>query len=364
MYDKFFRRAFPHTTEKLGIVYTPVEIVDFILRSVNEVLQEHFGQTLGSKGVHIMDPFTGTGTFITRLLQSELIGSDEMEYKFRNEIHANEIVLLAYYIAAINIEAVYHGLSDKHAYESFDGICLTDTFQLHESNDLISRYLPDNSERRKRQKATNIQVIVGNPPYSAGQKSANDDAANTSYPELDEKIQYTYAAHSTATSKKALYDSYIRAFRWASDRIGDFGIVAYVTNSGWIDGNATNGMRACLVEEFSNLYIFNLRGNARTSGEQRRKEKGNVFGEGSRTPVAISVLVKNPEAIGRGRIFYHDIGDYLSQKDKLETIRGFGSINGITKMDRWETIIPDENNDWLNHVDPSFPSSTVNRVSH
>ena len=352
--DKFFRRAFPHTTEKLGIVYTPVEIVDFILRSVNEMLQEHFGQTLGSKGVHIMDPFTGTGTFITHLLQSELIGSDEMEYKFRNEIHANEIVLLAYYIAAINIEAVYHGLSGKNDYASFEGICLTDTFQMYESDDLISHYLPDNSERRKRQKATNIQVIVGNPPYSAGQKSANDDAANTSYPELDEKIQYTYAAHSTATSKKALYDSFIRAFRWASDRIGDFGIVAYVTNSGWIDGNATNGMRACLVEEFSDLYIFNLRGNQRTSGEMPRKEGGKIFGSGSRTPVAISVLVKNPEAEERGRIFYHDIGDYLSQKDKLETIRGFGSINGITKMDRWETITPDENNDWLNHVDPSF----------
>ena len=354
LYDKFFRRAFPHTTEKLGIVYTPVEIVDFILRSVNEMLQEHFGQTLGSKGVHIMDPFTGTGTFITRLLQSELIGSDEMEYKFRTEIHANEIVLLAYYIAAINIEAVYHGLSDKHAYEPFDGICLTDTFQMHESNDLISRYLPDNSERRKRQKATNIQVIVGNPPYSAGQKSANDDAANTSYPELDEKIRATYAAHSTATNKNALYDSYIRAFRWASDRIGDSGIVAYVTNAGWIDGNATDGMRACLVEEFSDLYIFNLRGNQRTSGELSRKEGGKIFGSGSRTPVAISVLVKNPEAQERGRIYYHDIGDYLSQRDKLDSIRGFESVKGIAKKGSWVTLTPDENNDWLNQSDNSF----------
>ena len=354
LYDKFFRRAFPRTTEKLGIVYTPVEVVDFILHSVDEMLQEHFGQTLGSKDVHIMDPFTGTGTFITRLLQSKLIGPEEMEYKFRNEIHANEIVLLAYYIAAINIEAVYHGLSGKNDYASFEGICLTDTFQMYESDDLISHYLPDNSERRKRQKAMNIQVIVGNPPYSVGQKSANDDAANTSYLELDEKIQSTYAAHSTATNKNALYDSYIRAFRWASDRIGSSGIVAYVTNAGWVDGNATDGMRACLVEEFSDLYIFNLRGNARTSGEQRRKEKGNVFGEGSRTPVAISVLVKNSEAKERGRIFYHDIGDYLSQKDKLDTIRSFNSISGITEKDSWEAITPDENNDWLDQVDPGF----------
>ena len=354
LYDKFFRKAFPRTTEKLGIVYTPVEIVDFILRSVNEMLQDHFGQTLGSKDVHIMDPFTGTGTFITRLLQSELIGPEEMEYKFRSEIHANEIVLLAYYIAAINIEAVYHGLSGMNDYTSFEGICLTDTFQMYESEDLISHYLPDNSERRKRQKATNIQVIVGNPPYSVGQKSANDDAANTSYLELDEKIQSTYAAHSTATNKNALYDSYIRAFRWASDRIGSSGIVAYVTNAGWVDGNATDGMRACLVEEFSDLYIFNLRGNARTSGEQRRKEKGNVFGEGSRTPVAISVLVKNPEAKERGRIFYHDIGDYLSQEEKLEITRGFESISGITDKDSWEVIVPDENNDWLTQTDKSF----------
>jgi predicted helicase len=353
LYDKFFRRAFPRTTEKLGIVYTPVEIVDFIIHSVNEVLQSEFGQTLGSPGVHILDPFTGTGTFITRLLQSGLIAPEEMEHKFRHEIHANEIVLLAYYIAAINIEAVYHGLQGGD-YVPFEGICLTDTFQMYESDDLISHYMPDNSERRKRQKATDIRVIVGNPPYSAGQGSANDNNANVAYPTLDGRIRDTYAARSTATLKNSLYDSYIRAFRWASDRIGDAGVMAYVTNAGWVDGNAADGMRACLAEEFSDLYIFHLRGNQRTSGELSRREGGKIFGSGSRAPIAISVLVKNPDAVDRGRIHFHDIGDYLDQKQKLAIIRNFDSIAGISTVDGWSRITPDEHHDWLNQRDDSF----------
>lgn len=353
LYDKFFRRAFPRTTEKLGIVYTPVEIVDFIIHSVNEVLQSEFGQTLGSPGVHIIDPFTGTGTFITRLLQSGLIAPEEMEHKFRHEIHANEIVLLAYYIAAINIEAVYHGLQGGE-YVPFEGICLTDTFQMYESDDLISHYMPDNSERRKRQKATDIRVIVGNPPYSSGQNSANDNNANVAYPTLDGRIRDTYAAKSTATNKNALYDSYIRAIRWASDRIGDAGVMAYVTNAGWVDGNAADGLRACLAAEFSELYIFHLRGNQRTSGELSRREGGKIFGSGSRAPIAISVLVKNPEATQRGRIHFHDIGDYLDQKQKLAIIRDFGSIGGIAATQGWTQIEPDEHSDWLKQRDGSF----------
>lgn len=353
LYDKFFRRAFPRTTEKLGIVYTPVEIVDFIIHSVNEVLQSEFGQTLGSPGVHIIDPFTGTGTFITRLLQSGLIAPEEMEHKFRHEIHANEIVLLAYYIAAINIEAVYHGLQGGE-YVPFEGICLTDTFQMYESDDLISHYMPDNSERRKRQKATDIRVIVGNPPYSKGQESANDNNANVEYPTLDARIRDTYVARSTATLKNSLYDSYIRAIRWASDRIGDAGVMAFVTNAGWVDGNAADGLRACLSEEFSDLYIFHLRGNQRTSGELSRREGGKIFGSGSRAPIAISVLVKNPEATERGRIHFHDIGDYLDQKEKLAIIRDFGSIRGISLANGWVEIEPDEHNDWLKQRDGSF----------
>uniref|UniRef100_UPI0030DBBC85 DEAD/DEAH box helicase n=1 Tax=uncultured Parvibaculum sp. TaxID=291828 RepID=UPI0030DBBC85 len=354
LYDKFFRRAFPRTTEKLGIVYTPVEVVDFIIHSVAEVLKSEFGQTLGSEGVHIIDPFTGTGTFITRLLQSGLISHEEMERKYRHEIHANEIVLLAYYIAAINIEAVYHGIMDGE-YVPFEGICLTDTFQMYEKGDLISHYLPDNSERRKRQRELDIRVIMANPPYSAGQTSANDNNANVSYPGLDERIRETYAASSRARLKNSLYDSYIRAIRWGSDRLGSSGgIMAYVTNAGWIDGNAMDGLRKCLKEEFSSLYIFHLRGNQRTKGEMSRKEGGKIFGSGSRAPIAITLFVKNPRSTESGKIFLHDIGDYLSQQEKLSIIRDFGSVGGISDADSWEEVVPNAQNDWLNQRDGSF----------
>ncbi|EJN2458215.1 DEAD/DEAH box helicase [Escherichia coli] len=354
LYDKFFRNAFPRMTERLGIVYTPVEVVDFIIHSVNDVLKQEFGQTLADKGVHILDPFTGTGTFITRLLQSGLIPSDKLAYKFKNEIHANEIVLLAYYIAAINIEAVYHGITEESEYTPFEGICLTDTFEMYEKDDLVSAVLVDNSERRKRQKALDIRVIIGNPPYSSGQSVGNDNNANVKYPLLDKRIELTYAKYTTATLKSSLYDSYIRAIRWASDRIGEQGVIGFVTNGGYIDSNSADGLRKCLAEEFSSLYFFHLRGNARTSGEVRRKEKDNVFGQGTRTPIVIAILVKNPAAIQSGQIYFHDIGDYLTREDKLEKISEFSSINGIEKSHGWQKIIPDCYNDWLNQRDDSF----------
>ena len=354
LYDKFFRNAFPKMTERLGIVYTPVEVVDFIIHSVNEVLQSEFGQTLGSKGVHIIDPFTGTGTFITRLLQSGLIKPEELAYKYKNEIHANEIVLLAYYIAAINIEAVYHSLSGGD-YAPFEGICLTDTFQLYEQDkDLLAKLMPDNSNRRTLQKALDIRVIMGNPPYSVGQKSENDNADNVIYTKLDGRIRDTYAKRSKATLSKGLYDSYIRAIRWASDRIGEKGVVAYVSNAGWLDANTADGLRLCLAEEFANIHVFHLRGNARTSGETRRKEKDNVFGMGTRTPVAIALLVKNPAADAHGQINFHDIGDYLARDEKLAIIARFGSVGGISQASGWQAIAPDEHGDWLGQRDRSF----------
>ncbi|WP_414039272.1 DEAD/DEAH box helicase [Acidithiobacillus sp. M4-SHS-6] len=355
LYDKFFRNAFPRMTERLGIVYTPVEVVDFILHSVAHLLETEFGQTLGSEGVHILDPFTGTGTFITRLLQSGLINPAQLPYKYQHEIHANEMVLLAYYIAAINIEAAYHGIMGGE-YQPFEGICLTDTFQLYEKEDLVDNMaaLEENDARRRRQKRLDIRVIVGNPPYSAGQTSANDNNANISYPHLDERIQETYAKRSVMTSVRQLYDSYIRAIRWASDRIGNNGIIGFVTNAGWIEANLADGLRKALVEEFSSLYVFHLRGNQRTSGEQSRKEGGKIFGSGSRAPIAISLLVKNPNAAAPGQIYFHDIGDYLSREDKLETIARFGSVAGITEADAWNHIIPDAHGDWLKQRDNSF----------
>ncbi|WP_018902751.1 type ISP restriction/modification enzyme [Variovorax paradoxus] len=353
LYDKFFRNAFPKMTERLGIVYTPVEVVDFIIHSVNHILKTEFNQTLGSDGVHIIDPFTGTGTFITRLLQSGLITPEQLPRKYKQEIHANELVLLAYYIAAINIEAVYHSIVGGE-YAPFEGICLTDTFQMYEKDDMVDALSVDNSARRKRQKKLDIKVIIGNPPYSAGQDSANDNNQNVDYPHLDERIRGTYAERSKATLKNALYDSYIRAIRWASDRIGTSGVVGFVTNAGFLNANTADGMRKCLADEFSSIYVFHLRGNQRTSGEQSRKEGGKIFGSGSRAPIAISLLVKNPDATRSGQIHFHDIGDYLAREEKLEKISTFGSVAGISAAGAWKTIVPNQHGDWLKQRDAGF----------
>ncbi|MDR1583311.1 MAG: DEAD/DEAH box helicase family protein [Prevotellaceae bacterium] len=298
LYDKFFRTAFPLMVERLGIIYTPVEVVDYIIHSVNDVLQKEFGRTLSDENLHILDPFTGTGTFITRLLQSGLIRSEDLPRKFAREIHANEIVLLAYYIASVNIENVYHDLMQGEAgtYIPFNGICLTDTFQLGETEEgksLFSEMFPQNSVRVQEQQKAPLMVIMGNPPYSIGQKSANDNAQNQSYPKLDNRIEETYAKASNAGLNKSLYDAYIKAFRWSADRLGNNdGVIAFVSNGAWLDGNSTDGFRQCLEQEFSSIYVFNLRGNQRTSGELSRKEGGKIFGSGSRTPIAITILVK------------------------------------------------------------------------
>lgn len=359
LYGKFFENAFPKLRERLGIVYTPVEVVDFIIHSINDVLQSEFGQTLGSRNVHILDPFTGTGTFVTRLLQSGLITAEELQHKYEHEIHANEIVLLAYYIAAINIEQVYHSISGGD-YAPFSGICLTDTFNLSTGKgSWHDQPTKDNSARLARQRHLDIRVIMGNPPYSVGQTSANDDNQNLAYAKLDQRIRDTYAASSNNTMVRALYDSYIRAIRWASDRIGDSGVIGFVSGAGWIDGKAADGMRKCLAEEFSSLYLFHLRGNQRTSGERSRKEGGKIFGSASRTPVVISILVKNPEAEDVGQIVFHDIGDYLSEKQKLSIIANFKSVSGITAADGWKTITPDHYYDWIDQRDNTFESFIV-----
>jgi predicted helicase len=252
------------------------------------------------------------------------------------------------------IKGDLEGFASDVAYQPFEGICLTDTFQLYEKEDLIDQILVQNSARRKRQKKLDIRVIIGNPPYSAGQTSANDNNQNVAYPYLDERIRSTYAERSTATNKNALYDSYIRAIRWASDRIGDSGVIGFVTNAGFTEANTADGLRQCLAEEFSSIYVFHLRGNQRTSGELSRKEGGKIFGSGSRAPIAISLLVKNPEAVQHGQIFFHDIGDYLSREDKLGKVSDFASVAGITVNCGWQTIEPDQHGDWLKQRDDSF----------
>lgn len=357
LYEKFFKTALPKEVEKLGIVYTPTECVDFIIHSVEHLMKKEFGKSLSDHGVHIIDGFTGTGTFIVRLLQSGVIKPEDLLYKYTNDIHANEIVLLAYYIAAINIEETFHELNGNKEYVPFDGIVLTDTFQLYEDTDehewtrnINELTLPQNSERALKQRELPITVCIGNPPYSIGQKSANDDAANLSYPNLDNKIMNTYAVKSKANLKKGLYDLYIKAFRWASDRIKENGIVAFITNGSYIDNQGMDGFRKSLLDEFTSVYVFNLRGNQRTSGEQSRKEGGKIFGSGSRTPVAITCLVKNKNKNSDNFIHYYDIGEYLSREQKLSIVNKFKDISNIN----WLNIVPDENNDWINRRKNSF----------
>lgn len=359
LYDKFFRTAFPMMVERLGIVYTPTEVVDYIIHSVDAVLRKEFGRTLSDENLHILDPFTGTGTFITRLLQSGLIKPEDLKRKYGKEIHANEIVLLAYYIASVNIENVYHDLQNNSSdtYVPFNGICLTDTFQLGESKngeDLFSDMFPQNSRRVQEQQKAPLRVIIGNPPYSIGQKSANDNAQNQKYSKLEKRIEETYAIGSSATSVKALYDAYIKAFRWASDRLDpkNGGVISFVSNGAWIDGNGMDGFRHCLEKEFSSIYVFNLRGNQRTSGELSRKEGGKIFGSGSRTPISVTLLVKKPNHQGKAVIRYHDIGDYLSRDEKLDIVKKMKSIANADMS--WQTLSPNEHNDWINHRSNSF----------
>ena len=354
LYEEFFRRALPNAVEALGIVYTPVEIVDFINRAVNDLLGRHFGgATLSDEGVHILEPFVGTGTFITRLIQTGLIASDALERKYAGELHANEITLLAYYIAAMNIENAYQGMQPGAEYRPFDGIVLTDTFQMSEEGDPMDAvFFPRNNDRADRQKGLDIRVIVSNPPWSAGQRSQNDDNQNMSYPTLDASIRSTYAERSSFTLKNSLYDSYIRAIRWASNRLGespDGGVIGFVTNGGWLDGNAASGLRDTLTREFHHIYVYNLRGNSRTSGEQVRREGGNVFDV--RVGIAITLLVKQPGPVpaGGGAISYHDIGDYLSRDEKLAAVAE-ASIENLP----WQRITPNEHHDWLNQRDRRY----------
>jgi predicted helicase len=346
LYDKFFKTAFPRMAERLGIVYTPVEVVDFIIHSADDALKQEFGVGLTDEGVHILDPFTGTGTFMVRLLQSGLIQAEDLARKYQKELHANEIILLAYYIAAINIEETYHDLS-KRDYEPFQGIVLTDTFQLAEGNALQNSMSAENSERAKRQKLNDIRVIIGNPPYSAGQTSENDNNQNLKYEQLDNRIRNTYAEHSTGVNKNSLYDSYIRGIRWASDRIKDKGMVCYVSNGAFIDSNAMDGLRKSLTDEFSRIYCFNLRGNIRKFD---KAEGQNIFGSASMTPVAITLLIKNPKHKDTKELFYYDIGDCLTQKEKLEIISKFKSIDAIS----WQKLTPNDSNDWINQRSEEF----------
>lgn len=369
LYENFFKQAFPAQADALGVVYTPVEIVDFIIRSVDDLSKKHFGAGITDEGVHVLDPFTGTGTFIVRLLQSGVITPHDLARKYTNELHANEIMLLAYYIAAINIEATYHGLIKEQAdtaeapYLPFEGIVLGDSFQMTEDNNTFDlEIFTSNNQRAQRQLDTDIRVILGNPPYSAGQSSANDNNANASYPSLDTRIRETYTAASSAISARTLYDSYIRAIRWGTDRIGDRGVLAYVSNGGYVDDNTADGLRKTFTEDFDHLYIYNLRGNQRAAGELSRREGGKVFGSGSRATVAIMLGVKDPSHKGTCILHYRDIGDNLTREDKLQIV-GESTVTSTA----WEIITPTRKGEWINqsndHFDTFLPLGDKKRTA-
>ena len=360
LYDRFFSQAFPRMSERLGIVFTPVEVVDFIIRSADDAMRTAFGQSLGDPGVAIIEPFAGTGTFVARLLQLGVIPPEALEHKYKNDIFANEFVLLSYYIASINIEQVYHQVRAEQGvdegYVEFPGMTLTDTFQLHEGDGTITEDfegLAANNERAKAEKNSTITVIVMNPPYSAGQNSANDNNQNLAYPRLDERIAETYADRSSGTNKNSLYDSYFRALRWASDRIGERGVIAFVSNSSFVDGNSADGVRLSLQEEFSQIFIYNLRGGIRGKlGDSAKREGGNVFP--IMTGVAVTVLVKDPTHSGPANIFYAEAEDYATRQEKLDQISTYGSIGGISGSDAFRSIAPNQHGDWISSRDERF----------
>ncbi len=356
LYERFFRNAFPLTTQKLGIVYSPPEVVDFINKSTNYLLNKNFGKSFNDKNIHILDPFSGTGTFISRLISSGLIDSKNLKRKYESELHANEIVLLAYYIAGINIESVYHEIVRENQYKSFDGMVLTDTFHLYEQDrDMIAQLLPDNSNKRTSQKKRDIRVIIGNPPYSAKQKSAKDDNQNIKYPNLDENIRRNFSVTSSAVLKQDLYDSYIRSFFWASERIKEEGVIGFVTNSGWIDREFASGMRKYFSNKFNEIYILNLRGDIRKNilSKGSAKEGENIFGQGSMTGICITLLVRNKNA-KKNQIRYFDIGDNLSKIGKQKKLRNFESIKYLEDNNLFLDIKPNENNEWINKGNPKF----------
>ncbi len=307
LYGKFFDSAFPKMADRLGIVYTPVEVVDFILKSVDHVSRENFGKGLTDEMVNVIDPFTGTGTFLTRLMSPdlELILDADIERKYKHELFASEIVLLAYYIAAVNCESVYG--SRTGSFKQFEGLSLCDTFNPGQLEEHTGDIMAEPKKRIRKQRESEINVVICNPPYSGGQSTANEDNKNVSHPILERHIKNTYIRMAPKGNKRGLYNSYVKALRWASDRIGDSGVIGFITPSGFITGNSEAGIRACLEMEFTDIYCFDLRGDVKGKQDWRR-EGGKIFGSGSTVGTAITILVKNP-AKHHSTIHYHDIGD-------------------------------------------------------
>ena len=353
LYGEFFKHAMPKAAASLGIVYTPVEAVDFILRSVEDVLRAEFGASIAGEGVHILDPFVGTGTFIARLLSGGFASPADLARKYADELWANDVVLLAYYVAAANIEAAYREAAGAPDYAPFPGIVLADTFQTTEylgRPPLSDAFIKGNSDRLERQKAADIRVIIGNPPWSIGQSRANDENKNREYPALRARVSETYNKNSGAG--KNSMDTYVQAIRWASDRIAESergGVVAFITNGGFIDSIGGDGLRKTLTQEFHKVYCLNLRGDHRRAGERGRQEGGNIFGVGSRASVAVLICVNKPGAPSGAALLYRDVGDYLTAGEKLAYLMD----NRLADLP-WQPIAPNAAGDWINQRSEDF----------
>ncbi|BCI99888.1 DEAD/DEAH box helicase [Helicobacter pylori] len=354
LYNTFFKVAFRKQSEKLGIVYTPIEVVDFILRATNGILKKHFNTDFNDKNITIFDPFTGTGSFIARLLSKEndLISDEALKEKFLNHLFAFDIVLLAYYIALINITQAAQNRDGS--LKNFKNIALTDSLDFYEEkNDKgvfdLFKDLEENKEIKDTLADQNIRVIIGNPPYSAGAKSQNDNNQNLSHPKLEKRVYEKYGKNSTAKVGATTRDTLIQSIYMASELLKDKGVLGFVVNGGFIDSKSADGFRKCVAQEFAHLYVLNLRGNARTSGETFQKEGGQIFDSGSRATIAIIFFVKDA-SVKNSAIHYYDIGDYLKREDKLNRLANFTDLNEIP----FKTIIPNNKGDWINQRNDAF----------
>ncbi|GHR59400.1 helicase [Helicobacter pylori] len=354
LYNTFFKVAFRKQSEKLGIVYTPIEVVDFILRATNGILKKHFKTDFNDKNITIFDPFTGTGSFIARLLSKEngLISDEALKEKFLNNLFTFDIVLLAYYIALINITQAAQNRDGS--LKNFKNIALTDSLDFYEEkNDKgvfdLFKDLEENKEIKSTIEKQNIRVIIGNPPYSAGAKSENDNNQNLSHKNLEKRVYEKYGKNSTAKVGATTRDTLIQSIYMASDLLKDKGVLGFVVNGSFIDSKSGDGFRKSVAKEFAHLYVLNLRGNARTSGETFKKEGGKIFDSGSRATIAIIFFVKDA-SVKNSAIHYYDIGDYLKREEKLNKLANFSDLDAIP----FETIIPNNKGDWINQRDDAF----------
>ncbi len=355
LYNTFFKEAFRKQSEKLGIVYTPIEVVDFILRATDGLLKKHFNTDFNDKNITIFDPFTGTGSFIARLLSKEnaLISDEALKEKFQKNLFAFDIVLLAYYIALINITQAAQNRDSS--LKNFKNIALTDSLDYLEEKSakgVIPGFedLKENKEIKTTMEKQNIRVIIGNPPYSSGAKSENDNNQNLTHPKLEKWVYDTYGKNSTSRSVgKTTRDTLIQSIRMASDLLKEQGVLGFVVNGSFIDSKSADGFRKCVAKEFSHLYVLNLRGNQRTSGEVSKKEGGKIFDSGSRATVAVIFFVKDSSAPNH-TIFYYEVEDYLKREAKLNLLAGFENLDLVP----FSEITPNAKGDWINQRNDAF----------